>query len=245
LRFDASDALHFDLGLDRAQRAPTAEELYSNGTHVATQSVEHGQPLLDAETANRAELGLHWHAPKLDASAALYTVRYDDFIYLADTGAIQDDLPVRQWSQGDARFNGAEGEVTWHIADNANGQWDWRFFGDIVHATLVNGGDLPRIAPARVGSELRWERGPWRASLNAVRTMRQDHVAAFETETPGYTLVDAHVAWHFDTKNENAYELFIDGTNLTDELARPHTSFLKDVAPLAGRGIAFGVRTFF
>src|SRR4249919_2326121 len=68
LRWNVSDALHLDFSLDRAQRAPTAEELYSNGTHVATQSVEHGQPLLDAETANRAELGLHWHAPKIDAS---------------------------------------------------------------------------------------------------------------------------------------------------------------------------------
>ena len=41
------------------------------------------------------------------------------------------------------------------------------------------------------------------------------------------------------------WKLFLDGTNLLDEEARAHTSFLKDVAPLPGRGFAFGVRTFF
>ncbi|NUS60014.1 MAG: TonB-dependent receptor [Lysobacter sp.] len=247
LRFNASDDLHFDLGLDRAQRAPTAEELYSNGTHVATQSVELGQPNLDAETANRAELGVHWHTGPIELAASIYHVRYDDFIYLLDTGAFgEDDLPIRQWSQADARFNGAEGELTWHVADNTTGAWDWRFYGDLVRASLANGGgDLPRIAPARFGSELRWELGSWRASLNAVRVDAQDRVAAFETTTPGYTLVDAHVAWHMDTKHANAWEIFLDGSNLLDEEARAHTSFLKDVAPLPGRGFSFGVRTFF
>ncbi|KGQ19575.1 Outer membrane protein [Lysobacter dokdonensis DS-58] len=246
LRWNASEDLHFDFGLDRAQRAPTAEELYSNGTHVATQSIERGQPDLDAETANRAELGVHWHAGPVELAASIYHVRYDDFIYLQDTGEIGDeDLPIRQWSQADARFNGAEGEATWHIVENASGDWDWRLYGDLVRASLADGGDLPRIAPARFGSEWRWEKGDWRASLNAVRVDKQDRVAAFETPTPGYTLVDAHFAWHIDTKHANALELFLDGTNLLDEQARAHTSFLKDVAPLPGRGFAFGVRAFF
>ena len=165
LRWTATENVHVDFSLDRAQRAPTPEELYSNGVHVATQSVEEGNADLDAETANRAELGLHWHAGPVEIAAALYHVQYDDYIYLADTGEIgQDDLPIRQWTQGNARFNGAEGEATWHITENASGDWDWRFYGDIVRASLVDDGDLPRIAPPRLGSELRWERNAWRAS---------------------------------------------------------------------------------
>ena len=96
-----------------------------------------------------------------------------------------------------------------------------------------------------MGGELRWERGPLRASLGAVRYAEQDRVAQFETETPGYTLVDAHVAWHGDTSGGNAWELFVDGSNLLDKEARAHTSFLKDVAPLPGRNIGAGVRIFF
>lgn len=35
-------------------------------------------------------------------------------------------------------------------------------------------------------------------------------------------------------------KLFIDGHNLTNEEAREHTSFLKDIAPLPGRSIRAG-----
>jgi iron complex outermembrane receptor protein len=111
--------------------------------------------------------------------------------------------------------------------------------------TVPMGGNLPRIVPARVGLDLRWERDAWRASIGAVRTAEQDDVATFESETSGYTLVDAHLAWHRDTRGGNAWELFADASNLLDEEARPHTSFLKDLAPLPGRGIAFGARLFF
>jgi iron complex outermembrane receptor protein len=163
-----------------------------------------------------------------------------------------------------------EADATIALADNASGGWDLRLFGDIVRGRLDGGGsrdvdlevfhgehthrhaarialdgNLPRIAPARIGSELSWNRGPWRASVGAVRYMKQDDVAANETATPGYTLVDAHLAWHKDSAHGNAWEIFLDGSNLLDQEARPHTSFLKDLAPLPGRGIAFGVRAFF
>jgi iron complex outermembrane receptor protein len=245
LRWNASEDVHINLGLDRAQRAPTAEELYANGEHVATQSVELGDPYLDPETADRIELGLHWHAGPVEIAAAIYHVRFSDFIYLADTGLVEDNLPVRQWTQANARFNGGEAEATWHITENASGAWDWRFFGDIVRATIVDDGNLPRMAPPRLGTELRWERDAWRASANVLRVFAQNRVAAYETPTPGYTMVDAHVAWHIDTPHANAWEVFFDGTNLLNQTAEVATSYLKDVAPLPGRGFTFGVRTFF
>jgi iron complex outermembrane receptor protein len=269
-KWDINEAYHLSFGLDRAQRAPTAEELYSNGLHVATSSIELGSPRMDEETANRAELGLHWHGGPFKASASIYHVKYDDFIYLADTGVVEDGNPVRLWTQDDARFNGAEAEVNWNFADNDSGAWNLRVFGDMVRAELTGsgsrqvgievphgdhthdytvdlarGGNLPRIAPHRVGGEVRWELGSWRASLGATRYAKQDEVAEFETQTPGYTLVDAHLAWHRDGASGNAWEVFLDGSNLLDEEARVHTSFLKDVAPLPGRGVAFGVRAFF
>src|SRR5690606_34177707 len=114
-----------------------------------------------------------------------------------------------------------------------------------VHAEFDGGGHLPRIAPARLGAGLHWTHGPWRASLDATRTFRQDEVAEGETATPGYTMLDAHVAWHADTEAGNAWEAFLDASNLLDVEARPHVSFLKALAPLPGRGIAIGVRAFF
>ena len=272
LGWTVSDALHLGLGLDRAQRAPGAEELYSRGLHVATGSFEIGDPSLNVETANRIEVGLHLHHGPFEAQLAAWQVRYDDFIYLAGTDAEVDGAQLRVWRQGDARFHGMEAKLAWDIAENASGLWSLEAFADTVRARLADaagsqatlalavahgdhvdevqaqvatGGHLPRIAPARVGTSLRWERDAWRASLGAVRHARQDRVAAYESATPGYTLVDANLTWHRDGAHGRAWELFVDGRNLTNREARPHTSFLKDQVPLPGRSIAFGVRAFF
>ena len=183
-----------------------------------------------------------------------------------------DGAPLRLWRQDDARLTGFEAKLDWDIVDNGSGLWSLGVFADTVRgrlaapagttvavpvevphgdhshieqAQVAAGGNLPRIAPSRTGARLRWERDAWRASVGAVRHARQDKVAAFERPTPGYTLVDAHLAWHVDTAGGREWEVFLDASNLTDREARPHTSFLKDVVPLQGRNIALGVRMFF
>ncbi|MCD7099702.1 TonB-dependent receptor [Stenotrophomonas sp. MMGLT7] len=238
------------LNLDHAERAPAEEELFADGPHIATLAYEIGNPDLKKEAANQAELGLQYQNEWMDAKVAAYYNRYNDFIYLADTGGSwyfdeeDEELPIRQWNQGDAKFHGFEGEATFHLANNDTGTWDLRVFGDTVRARLVDGGNLPRIAPSRVGTQLRWENAVWRASLGATRVNKQDKVAEGETPTDGYTLVDAHLAYHVDA-GRSAWEVFLDGNNLTDQEARVHTSFLKDDVMLPGRNASFGVRLFF
>ena len=270
MRWNINEDFHLSFGLDRAQRSPTGEELYSNGLHVATQSFEFGDPDLDTETANRAELGLHWHGDTVRVGASAYYVDYSDFIYLADTGIEEEETPARVWNQSDASFTGAEAELEWTFAEGDSGAWSLRTFGDVVSGKLTGtgtrtvafsiphedhahdytaeialSGNLPRIPPWRLGGELRWDWQDWRAGIGAVYYARQDNVAEYESETPSYTLVNANLAWHHDTPGGNAWELFVDGSNLLDEEARPHTSFLKDLAPLPGRNFSAGVRFFF
>lgn len=248
--WDLAPGWKLTLNLDHAERAPAEEELFADGPHIATLAYEIGDADLDKEAANQIELGLNYRGTWLDAKLAAYYNRYDDFIYLVDTGngwywdEEDEELPIRQWSQADARFHGLEGEATFHLADNTSGLWDLRLFGDTVRAKLADGGNLPRIAPSRLGAQLRWENDHWRASLGATRVSKQDKVAENETPTAGYTLVDAHLAWHVDT-GRTAWEVFVDGNNLTDQVARVHTSFLKDSVVLPGRNASFGVRLFF
>lgn len=280
LRWDVNPALHLRLGVDRAQRAPGAEELYSNGHHVATGNIEVGNDRLEAETANRVELGMGWNAGRVRLAATAYAVRYADYLFLAPllardaagdwVNVTDGGVPVHAWSQADAHFHGLELEGSFTAFESDAGHLDVRLFGDAVRGRLSGGGmaaaelrilhgdhthlrvgqlaqsgNLPRIAPPRIGGELRWEAPVWRASLGAIRTFDQERTAMGETATPGYTLVDAHFAWHGDTAAGNGWEIFVDGHNLLDEEARPHTSFLKDVAPLAGRGFVGGVRFMF
>lgn len=264
-----SDGFDLRFGLDRSERVPTNEELFAGGTHVATQSIEIGDATLDTEKGVRAEIGAHWHTERVDMKLSIYQTKFKDFIYLADTGVEEEGFPVRLWTQDDATFTGAEAEAKIQLADNLSGAWDLRLYGDYVRAELdgsgtrtvafevphgdhthayevdiAQGGYLPRIAPMRFGADLGWSLGGWRASVGAVRYSKQDDVAQNEEPSPGYTLVDAHLAYRWD-RPASSWEVFLDGSNLTDEEARPHTSLLRDFAPLPGRGVAFGIRAYF
>ena len=264
-----SDGFDLRFGLDRSERAPTNEELFAGGTHVATQSIEIGDASLDTEKGVRAEIGAHWHTDRVDLKLAVYQTRFKDFIYLTDTGVEEEGYSVRLWTQDDATFTGAEAEAKIQLADTAAGAWDLRLYGDYVRAKLdgsgmrtvafevphgdhthgyevdiAQGGYLPRISPMRFGADLGWSLGGWRASLGAVRYGKQDDVAQNEEPSDGYALVDAHVAYRWD-RPASSWEVFLDGSNLTDEEARPHTSLLRDYAPLPGRGVAFGIRAYF
>lgn len=245
LSWRLSDHWHATMNLDRAQRAPAEEELFANGPHVASATFEIGDPALGKETANQVEFGLHWHADLVDAKVAAYANRYDDFIYLADTGLVEDELPVRQWSQADARFRGMEAEATFHLAGNASGHYDLRIWGDKVRATLDGGGNLPRMPAARAGTELSWRNDDWRASIGATHYFNQDRTAEFETETAGFTLLGARVAWTFLETERGGWEAYLDGSNLANRTARLSTSLIKDQAPLAGRSVSIGIRGMF
>lgn len=245
-----SESWHLIGNLDRAERAPAEEELFSNGPHVATAAFEIGDPELEEERSNQIELGLHYHDEQVEAQVSAYHNRFDGFIYLVDTGEFigedeEEPLPVRQWTQADARFRGLEAEATFTLADNHTGRWKLRLLADTVRGELrEGGGNLPRIAPGRAGAELKWSNSHWRANLMWLRYARQDDVAIDETETPGYNMVDANLAYHWDV-GQVGWEAFLSGRNLTDADARVHTSFLKDVVQLPGRGFSAGLRVYF
>ena len=246
-RWKFSDAWHLSLNADRAQRAPAEEELFANGPHAATATFEIGDPGLDKETSHQVELGLHYHGQKFEASLSAYRNRFDNFIYLADTGQTnaEHDLPIRQWTQTDADFHGFEGEATLHLADNDAGKFDLRVFGDRVRATRSGGGNLPRIPAGRFGAQLQWSGNAWHGGLGVVRTAMQDDIDTFETRTQGYTLVDANLNYTFLDNARGSWEAFVQGNNLTDQNARLATSVVKDLVPLPGRNISIGVRVFF
>ncbi len=249
--WNVNDAWRLSFNLDRAERAPAEEELYAFGPHAATASFEIGDANLREERADQAEIGLHFHSDRFDAKASIYKTRFDGFIYLVDSGLFtepevvgEDGLPIRVWTQADADFSGLEMELIAHVIDNAAGKLDVRAFGDYVRGELDSGDNLPRIVPSRFGAGAHWKSDAWNASLAATRVMRQDDVAPGETETAGYTFVDASFAYHWDT-DAYGWEVFVDGRNLTGRIARVHTSYLKDSVVLPDRNFSLGLRVFF
>ena len=188
------------------------------------------------------DIGIHKYAGPFHFRADVFYNDIDDFVYLANTGAVEDDLPVQVWSQANAEFYGLEAEASVKLPETSVGEFELRGFGDTVEAEIdIGNGNVPRISPTRLGAALDWHRGGWRGNVEFTRVFEVDEVAEFETATDGYDMLTANLVYGW-RMGASEIELFIKGANLLDEEQRVHTSFLKDVAPMPGINITAGLR---
>lgn len=230
-----------------AQRMPVAEELYSDGPHLATGVVQVGDPSIGNETARHVDVGMRGAMGDFTWGVTVFATRYDDFIYLADTGDVDeaDALPIFAYRQRDAEFTGLETELFTPVASVGSGEIDMRVYADYVRGKLDTGEWLPRMPPLRFGTRWQYHDERVLVGLEATRYDGQNDVAPFETPTKGYTLVNADFRWRLAPAGGAEVEVFLTGSNLGDTDARKHTSFVKDIAPLPGRNYAFGFRSRF
>jgi len=238
-----SVALNFAL----AERLPAAEERYAFGPHLATGTIEIGDPGLTVETSRHLDVGLRRSMGDLVFDVTAFVTRYADFIYLSDSGVVDpvEELPVFYFTQADARLSGFEAELFSPVAKAGRGELDLRLFADRVAARLDAGERLPRIPPLRYGARLEYHDASATAGIEATRYDAQTDVAPFETPTAGYTMLNADVRWELPARGRTGFTIFARGTNLLDEDARRHASLVKDIAPLPGRSLSLGFRASF
>jgi iron complex outermembrane receptor protein len=230
-----------------AERAPVAEELYSNGPHLASQTVEVGDTSLGVETSRHVDLGFRRTMGDLTWSITAFLTSFDDFIYLSDTGVIDEEseLEIFEYTQQDATLKGVEAELFVPIRRSPSGELDLRLMSDYVQAELSSGEKLPRLPPLRYGARLQWHNDFLIAGLEAMQHADQDRIAPFETPTEGFTMLTADLDWRISERQGRALRLLIRGSNLLDEDARRSTSLIKDIAPLPGRNISVALRASF
>jgi iron complex outermembrane receptor protein len=229
----------------RSKRAPTAEELFAFGPHLAIGAFEIGDPTLRQETALNVEAFLRKRKGPVTGSLTGFVTWYDDFITQSFNGEEEDGLPVLVRGQTDARFAGIEAEVTVEAVRTETWSLSFDASADYVRATdTVAGSPLPRIPPFRfmLGAEYRrdWITG----RVEVQRVSRQDRVAGFEEETDGHTFLNASLALRPIAARPDVV-LLLRGRNLTNQIARVHTSFLREAAPLPGRDIRVSLQVTF
>jgi iron complex outermembrane recepter protein len=235
------------LSTARSERLPHAQELYARGIHLATNTYECGlvpHPLtcgglaennasIEIETSNNVELSLRKTAGDLTFSVGGFYNKVDDYIYARTLDQFE-DFRLIKYTQHDAEFAGLEAEATYRLTD----QLSATVFGDYVRARLTNGGDLPRVPARRYGTRFNAAVGRFGGELEYYRVNEQDDIAAYETATPGYDMVNLTV--RYSPQVDVGYSLFVRGSNLLDEEVWNHASFLARVVPLPGRGVSAG-----
>ncbi|WP_414008779.1 TonB-dependent receptor [Sphingorhabdus sp.] len=237
--------LKIGANLSRTGRAPAVEELFSNGPHIATQAFEVGDPLLKSERAWNGELYARYDTADTAFNLTLYSNRFDNFIYEAETGTVEDDLPVFQYFQNDAKVWGVEFQGSQNVARFGDVDLKIDAVADYTRAKISGGAaNVPRIPPLRVlgGVELNGTRLDLRGEVEW--SDAQTKTAPFETATDGFTLVNATATWRPFGSDRNV-ALIASANNIFDVVARRSASFTKDFVPLSGRDFRLSARISF
>ncbi len=227
----------------RTERAPTSEELYSNGPHLATGQFEKGDANLGKETATGVEAAFRHRADGHFVTLNLFYTDYSNYIYESESGAEEDGLPVYQFTGDDAVFKGMEIQGGYDIASWGSYDISVDALAEYVRAE-TDSGNLPRIPPLSILSGIEAENDIFKFRAEVDYAAKQKKLAGGEIPTDDYAMVNVFATWRAPVSAQPV-DLKLSVLNLFNVEARQHTSFLKDVVPLPGRNIRFSISTSF
>jgi iron complex outermembrane recepter protein len=239
-----NESVSLGLTSSLTERAPNAEELFSNGPHLATQQFEVGDPNLTEETAWQTEASLRVANGPFAGTVNLFRTEYDDYIFDQLTGLEEDGLPLFQYVQVDATFSGIEAEADVEVYQSED--MTVALDGSVSYVRATNQATntpLPRIPPLfyTVGAQADYQ--SWFARIELEGSSSATRLAPLEEGTDSYTFVNAQVSWKPIADRD--VRLTLQGRNLGNTFARPHTSFIKELTPLPGRDVRFSVAVGF
>lgn len=239
LSYAVTEAVTLSGSLARAFRAPTVEELFSNGVHAAAGSYDVGSPDLRAETSTGGEVILRVKASRASAQLSAYRNRVADYVFpavMAQPAVVDvDTMPLVRYLQADAQLRGVEGQVDLRLG---------RFLvasamGDVVRGAFIGGGPLPFLPPARLGGGLRWEGARVTVGADLRHAFAQDRVTGDDVDiaTAAYTVANLSASSQWMVANV-LHVLTLRADNLTDTRYFDAASRIKRFAPNPGRNIS-------
>ena len=257
---DLTDNLDVTLGFASVERLPSVIELFMNGPHMATGRFEVGDPNLNSETSNNLDITFNYQSGDYYAYASFFINDVDNYITLMDEdegheddhhdedhgdedhgmndhGDDHDDhgnLIHANYIQEDAEFDGYEIEIGRTI-ELGSGKLTLSYGRDVINAQFTDGHNVPRINPSRNIYSLSYLQNDLVFKLNLKDVEKQNNFGEGESATSGYQMLDTRLTKTIDLKGSSILKLSLFGNNLLDEVARNHSSFVKNEVPLPGK----------
>lgn len=265
--YEVSEGLRLGTSFARSVRTPSAEELFSQGPHLAAYAFEVGNPELSSETAYGVDAFVRLERPSLRAELVGFVNAIDDFSYQTNTGEQRGSLFVYRSVNTNARFWGGELSLDWSPHP------DWVIGGtaSAVNATNLELDDpLPLIPPLHGQVAARYESEVWFAEALLDWSGRQDRIPerpelpanspGYCDETPtgelcrpvpgdyqptdGYATVGGSIGYRL-VRGGAIHSLTLRVENATDSTYRNHLSRIKALAPEPGVGFSLLYRLSF
>lgn len=261
-----SRGLTLSASVARAFRAPTVEELFSNGFHAAVGSYDLGSAELRAETNTGAEAVLRMESGRVSGQFATYYNRIDNYITpsvvrdtLIDDEGEERTVPLNVYTQADAALRGLEGQLEFNVVRHVV----LGAMGDLVRGDFRgSGAPLPFLPAGRVGASARFDDGHLSMGVEARHSFARTDVDAAATcpaanevtpstpescvdlATPAYTLLDLNVGYS-RILGGYIHSLTLRADNVTDVRFWDATSRVKRITPNPGRNVTLVYRVMF
>ena len=235
------------LDVFRTTRAPTIEELYNQGPHLAAYTYERGNHKLDAESGYGSELEYRAYGDYLNVRASAYGTWFLNHLAPRATGDTNWSqlLPIYEVRGDEALLYGASASV-----ETAAEQG----FRAATSASYVRGmyrnansssrsesknkwSDMPQIPPLKFHGELAYLWEHVRTGAHTDMALAQHKVDKYEERTPGYITFGLSTEIHWELALAH-YSLVFRADNLLDADVRNHLSRLKSVMPEKGRNFS-------
>ncbi len=243
--FDLSSTTDLSLSFGSVERAPSSVEMFMNGEHAAVQRDERGNPNMQAEEAQNIDLGLSFDNDVIYGSINFYQNEVDNYIYRKDTGVKgtgEMKLEIANFVQKDAELDGYEIQVGTEF-DFLNGNLGVTIGRDSVDGTFTDGSNIPRIVPARDIYTLSYTEDNLSVDIDLIEVNAQpDFGSDGDSFTAGFELLDLSISRSFPVEGVEDFKVVLFANNLLDEIARNHSSTVKNEVPLPGKNLGIGFR---
>ena len=240
-----SNDLALRLTLDYSSRAPLAEELFVDGSHLFTGSTL--IPNLDLSNENMIATSaiLSFDLDRWSFDVTGYYRDIENFLYESPTGASEDGLPVYQFVEHDTTFLGADVRVQYELVSSPNWEMNTTLKWDTVNGEIQDGPSkfLPRNPSNRIQWGTEFLSGRFWGRVEFEHNGEVTDVPEHILPTDAYSDVSIDLEYEIVHSNVHA-AIALRIKNLFDEEQRPHTSAIKDLAPLPRRSIELGFTLF-
>jgi len=217
----------------RTFRAPMTEELFSEGPHLAAYSYDVGNASLEQELGTSIEAFTTLSNETFFSKMSVYATYFQNFIIPVNTGQRslrRNDLFLYRYIGQDALFLGYEIQAEWKLTKffnlSANSFYTYARFVESKQY-------VPRIPPLISSLDCVFRYNTLEASIGVTNGVAQRNLGEFETETPGYTLLNLKAQYHFQW-NTSLHSITFSILNATNQLYRNHLNRIKEVAPEQG-----------
>ena len=239
---------NFDLNVSAGmvERTPSAMELFMNGAHLATGRLEIGNTDLESERSTNFDATLSYEHEGIFGTVTLFKNDVANYIYLQDETAEvheehddEDDhggLIKANYLQQNAQFIGYELEMG-TVLELGNGDLTLSFGRDSVAGEFRDDSNIPRMTPDRNIYGISYSENDLELKLDLKDVGSQRDLGTNETVTSGFSMLNFNAVKTFTFGKKQTATVSFFAKNLLDEVARNHSSFVKDEVPLPGRNI--------